>query len=72
MLKKNLKKSIFGLVTSMIPFLVFSQEAEVSIPKTPLIDEKSMILIFVIVLLFLPLYLTGKMFLVAAKDYMVK
>jgi hypothetical protein len=35
-------------------------------------DEKSMILILIIVLLFLPLYLTGKMFLVAAKDYMIR
>ena len=71
MLKKNLKKSIFGFVISMMPFLVIGQGTEAPMPKTPLMDEKSMILILIIVLLFLPLYLTGKMFLVAAKDYMI-
>lgn len=72
MLKKNLKKSIFGFVISMMPFLVIGQGTEAPMPKTPLMDEKSMILILIIVLLFLPLYLTGKMFLVAAKDYMIR
>jgi len=72
MLNKNIKKFLLSTITVVMPFLVIGQETAVAVPKTPLIDDKSLILILIIFILLLPLYLTGKMFLLAAKDYMMK
>lgn len=40
MLKKKFKKSIFGFVISMMPFLVIGQGTEAPMLKTPLMDER--------------------------------
>lgn len=72
MLKKKIKKIIISVISCLMPFLSIGQGTEVAVSNVPLLDDKSLILVLIIVLLLLPLYLTGKMFLMAAKDYMMK